>query len=198
MKHSPLKLLTRTLLAAGLLLGTRASFLHAQAHPAASGPGSYVSVGYAFSDYWNPYGERNLQGYGVYVDVNPTWRYGIEAEGRTLKLNADEGVTLKNYLAGLKVAVLPGRFSPYGKFLVGAGHIQFPFQYASGTYFTYVPGGGIDFRLTDHISVRPVDFEYQMWQNFNYGTYRPYGISAGITIRLTPLSRLPKHAYYSR
>ena len=189
---------TRFLLLAGALLSISGPKLQAQARPAATGPGSNISVGYEFSGYRNPYGQRDLAGYGVYVDVNPTWRYGIEAEGRTLKLNADEGVTLKNYLVGLKVAALPGRFSPYGKFLVGAGHIQFPFQYAEGTYFTYVPGAGLDIHLTDHISVRPVDFEYQMWQNFNFGTYRPYGVSAGITIRLTPMSRFPKHAYYSK
>ena len=53
--------------------------------------------------------------------------------------------------------------------------MDYAFQYASGTYFTYMPGAGLDIRLTDHVSLRPVDFEYQMWQNFNFGTYRPYG-----------------------
>jgi hypothetical protein len=188
----------RFLLLAGALLGIAEIKLQAQARPTAYGPGSSVSVGYEFSGYRNPYGQRDLGGYGVYVDFNPSWRYGLEAEGRTLTLNADEGVTLKNYLAGLKVAALPGRFSPYGKFLVGAGHIEFPFQYAKGTYFAYVPGAGLDIHLTDYISVRPIDFEYQMWQDFNFGTYRPYGVSAGVTIRLTPMRRYPRHAYYSK
>lgn len=192
MKHTCARLLLGALT---LLSGVR---LHAQAMPAASGPGSNLSVGYEFSTYRNPYGQRNLAGYAVFADFNATWRYGLEAEARSLTLNADEDVKLKNYLAGLRVAALPGRITPYGKFLVGAGHITFPFKLADGTYFAYVPGAGVDVRVNDFISIRAVDFEYQMWQNFNFGTYRPYGVSTGITIRLNPLSRYPKHAYRSR
>ncbi len=177
--------------------GSGASLLRAQAMPQATGPGSFVSVGYEFSAYRNPYGQRNLGGYGVYVDLHPTWRYGIEAEGRTLSLNSDEGVTLKNYLIGPKVTVLPGRIQPYGKFLVGAGHITFPFGYATGTYFSYVPGGGVDIRVNDFVSVRAADFEYQMWDKFDYGPMRPYGVSVGVEVRLNPMRRMPKHAYYS-
>ena len=157
-----------------------------------------MAVGGAFSAYRNPYGQRTLGGTAFYADVNPTWRYGVEAEMRSLNDNADEGVTLRNYFVGLRVAARPGRISPYGKFMVGAGKITFPFQYAKGTFFAYAPGGGLDVRLNDFITVRTLDFEYQMWQDLPYGTFRPYGISTGITLRLSPLSHYPKHAYYSR
>jgi hypothetical protein len=40
--------------------------------------------------------------------------------------------------------------------------------------------------------VRVVDVEYQLWRNFPYGNLRPYGISAGLSLRLTPIVRFPK------
>lgn len=190
---------TQSLLLAGALLVTSGfRSLHGQAQPAASGPGSYVAVGGAFSGYYNPYGQRDLAGSTFYADVNPTWRYGFEGEMRSLKLNQDENVTLKNYFVGVRVSAFPGRISPFGKFMVGAGRINFPFLYAKGTFFTYAPGAGVDIRVNDLITVRTLDFEYQMWQDFPYGNFHPYGLSTGITIRLSPLSRIPRHAYYSR
>ena len=196
--------LHRLLLAGAMLLAAWAALiagapeLHAQATAPATGPGSNVSVGGEVSAFRNPYGQRTLGGGGVYVDINPTWRYGLEGEARYLRLNTDEDVTLTNYFVGMRVGVRPGRFSPYGKFLVGAGKINYPFNYATGTYFTLVPGGGIDYRLNDRFTVRAVDFEYQLWQKFDYGTMRPYGVSVGLSFRLNPLSHYPKHAYYSR
>ena len=186
------------LLAGAVLMACGMQRMHAQAQPAASGPGSYITVGTGYSQFRNPYGQRQQGGRTIYVDINPTWRYGLEAEGRWLNMNADEGVTLTNYFAGVRVTALPGRISPYGKLLVGAGHIQYPFNYATGTYFTYVPGGGLDLKLNDRITIRAVDFEYQMWQKFEFGPYRPYGISVGVSFRVNGVSRTPKHASYSR
>lgn len=186
------------LLTGAALLACGVHRMHAQAKPAASGPGSFVSIGSGVSAYRNPYGQRTQEGREVFVDINPTWRYGFEAEGRWLSMNADEGVTLANYFAGLRVTALPGRISPYGKFLVGAGKINYPFNYATGTYFTYVPGGGVDLRVNDRLTIRAADFEYQLWQNFTFGPYRPYGVSVGVSFRLNGVSRTPKHAYYSR
>ncbi len=188
----------RLQLLAGALVLASAAQSPAQAKPAASGPGGYAAVGGAISGFRNPYGERYLAGGTMYVDVNPTWRYGFEMEGRTLRLNQDEGVTLKNYFVGVRVAALPGRIVPYGKFMIGAGAINFPFQYAKGTFFAFAPGGGVDYRLNNYITLRAVDVEYQMWQDFSFGAFHPYGVSTGLTVRLTPFSRIPRHAYYSR
>ena len=187
----PLWMGVALLAAAGLHL------VQAQAIPAASGPGSNVTVGTAFAAFHDPYGQRTLGGRAFFVDISPTWRYTFEAEARTLSMNNDEGVTLGNYFAGVRVAARPGRFMPYGKFLVGAGKINFPFNYAKGTYFAYVPGGGIDFRLNDIVTVRAADFEYQLWQDFTYGSFHPYGVSVGLSFRLNPMRRFPKHAYYA-
>jgi hypothetical protein len=80
----------------------------------------------------------------------------------------------------------------YAKFLVGATEINAPFGYAQGTFFTYVPGGGADYLLTDRITVRVADLEYQIVPQFIGSDIRNLGVSMGLSFRLNDLSRLPK------
>jgi hypothetical protein len=56
-------------------------------------------------------------------------------------------------------------------------------DYADGSYFVLAPGGGVNLALgRSRYSVRLVDFEYQWWLNFPFGTLRPYGASTGIAV----------------
>jgi len=175
-----------------LWLAKHTTLARAQALPTASGPGSYISAGVAMSAYQADYGQRVLGGTEFFVDVHPTWRYGIEAEARFLRFHTDENVTQTSYLAGPHVYVCHcGKWRPYAKFLIGEGELEFPFGYAHGSYLTYAPGGGVDFRVSDYLSVRAIDVEYQSWPNFTYGNLHPYGISAGLTLRLNPMKKLP-------
>jgi hypothetical protein len=166
----------------------------AQASPTATGPGSSVVIGGGAAMFQSIYGQRNLGGGFVFADLQPHWRFGIETEARYLRLHTSEQVTETNYLAGPRVLVRTGRWQPYGKFLVGDGHIDLPFQYGRGDFLALVPGAGLDFALNNVVNVRVVDFEYQLWRDFPYGTMRPYGISAGLSFRLTPILRFPKGA----
>jgi opacity protein-like surface antigen len=179
---------------AGLVLGA-AHCAHAQARPTASGPGSNISIGGGASIFQADYGQRNLGGGLIYADVNPTWRIGFEGEARYLRTHTNEDVTESNYLVGIKVAARSSRIQPYGKFLVGAGRITLPFNYAQGTFFTYAPGAGVDYLLTDRLTIRAIDFEYQSWPGFSFGELRPYGISTGISFRLNGIDRLPSNAH---
>jgi hypothetical protein len=168
--------------------------MSAQARPTASGPGSYVSVGGEGTLFQADYGKRYLGGIAAYADVHPHWRYGGEVEARFLRFNTDESVTETTYLAGAHINVLPGRLRPYGKFLIGVGKINFPFNYATGSYLVYAPGGGVDYVLNERWTVRFVDAEYQIWPQFSFGALHPYGVSAGIAFRLNPEYTIPKHA----
>jgi hypothetical protein len=170
------------------------SDLLAQAVATASGPGSYVAVGGGISVFQVDYGQRVVGGGWVFADVNPTWRFGLEAEARWLRFHAGEDVTETNYLAGVRVAIRSHAVKPYAKFLVGDAHIVLPFQYASGDFVAYVPGGGLDYELGDRVSVRAVDFEYQLWPQFPYGELKPYGVSTGLIFRLNGVDRLPRSA----
>ena len=69
-----------------------------------------------------------------------------------------------------------------------------PYRYAHGGFLTYVAGTGLDLALSDRLSVRVIDLEYQRWPQFTYGALSPYGVSAGLSVRLNGISRYPKGA----
>jgi opacity protein-like surface antigen len=156
----------------------------AQGLPAASGPGTFISVGAGYSFVQADYGQRTLGGGMAFVDIHPTWRFGLEGEARLLRMNTSEGVTESTYLAGPHIYIRPGRLRPYVKILAGAGKISFPFGYGQGTYFAYAPGVGVDYLVNDRWSLRLIDMEYQQWPQFTFGTLHPYGASAGIVFRI--------------
>ena len=171
----------------------------AQNIPTAKGPGSYLAIGGELSAFQADYGQRVLGGGVLFVDLNPTWRIGLEGEARYLRFNSFEDVTETNYLAGPRIMLRPGPLRPYVKFLIGAGKITLPFHYAQGTFLSYAPGAGADYLLNDRVTIRLIDFEYQLWPDFSsYGELRPYGVSAGISFRLNPLKHDPTSAHRSR
>jgi hypothetical protein len=172
-----------------ILVDTKAS---AQAVPTATGPGSTIVAGVGASLLNSPYGQRNLGGGFIFADIQPHWRYGVELEARYLRLHTSEEVSEKNYLAGPRVLLRSGLWQPYAKFLIGDGHIDLPFQYAHGDFLTLVPGAGLDLEMNDYTNVRVIDLEYQVWREFPFGSMNPYGISAGMSFRLTPIARFPK------
>lgn len=179
-----------------LLLAAGTRVAAGQAKETAGGPGSYLSAGGGVSAFQADYGQQVIGGGAVFVDANPTWRYGFELEGRWLNYHTDEQVTEQNYLGGVRVMLWkPGsRFQPYGKFLAGVGHITFPFQYATGSYLAMAPGAGVDIHLNDRWSVRAVDFEYQLWPQFTYGQLKPYGVTVGLRYRINGVDQFPKSA----
>jgi hypothetical protein len=134
----------------------------------------------------------------VFMDVQPTFRYGFEEETRFLRYRTDEGVSQTNYLVGVHVGIRPQRLRPYAKFLVGATRIQAPFGYAQGTFFTFVPGGGVDYMLSDRWTVRVVDLEYQVVPQFMGSEVRNFGISMGLSFRINDVIRLPQRATLRR
>jgi hypothetical protein len=178
-----------------MLVGLKAM---AQAVPTATGPGTTIVAGGGVSLFNSPYGQRNLGGAFVFADIQPHWRFSVELEARALRVHTSEEISEENYLAGPRVLIRSGRWQPYAKFLIGDGHINLPFQYAHGDFLALVPGGGLDFEVNDYINVRAVDVEYQLWRQFPFGNMSPYGISAGLSFRLTPIVRFPKGARVRR
>jgi opacity protein-like surface antigen len=177
--------------AAILLIGSTSVL--GQVLPSAVGPGAFVAVGGGVSGFRAVYGQRDLVGGYVYADVQPRWRWGFEGEARFLRFHTSEGVKEANYLGGARGLIF--RFhglEPYGKFLVGMGKIKFPFDDGHGSFLSYAPGGGLDIALGENVTVRAIDFEYQHWPQFPYGSFSPYGISSSIRIRVTPLARIPQ------
>ena len=138
----------------------------------------------------------------AFLDFNVRNKWGAEGEARWLEWHSEGKMTLSNYLMGGRYRLVRfGRFAGWAKFLVGGGWIQTPFYPAAGSlkgsFLAYVPGGTLDYRLTQRFSLRG-DYEYQIWPSFygqdtisssgavvqhNHGL-TPNGFSVGFSYRI--------------
>jgi hypothetical protein len=138
-----------------LLLTATAAY--SQVAPSLNGGESTLWVGGEFSDFNPDYGPKNLFGLGATVDLNITPKIGAIGEARWLRFHnsAEGGETQSDYLVGAKYRVYRWqRFDFDAKFLVGGVWIRFPGSIGSGSYFAYVPGGFVDYRLTRKLRIR--------------------------------------------
>jgi opacity protein-like surface antigen len=194
--------------------------LHAQAVPSATARQFSVTVGATGSLFQPDYlggtsastnGQSILYGIdgpGAYIDLRFRRWVQLEAEGRWLRFNDCTSPSASgncnvntapedNYFAGPRFPFRFGRFTPYAKFLGGRGVTKL--QNAQGlagkslSGYALAYGGGTDYRLNKHLSLRLIDFEYQEWfltapangsaaaSSFNI---KPYGASAGISYKI--------------
>jgi hypothetical protein len=122
---------------------------------------------------------NRLYGTGTYVDAHFSRWVNLEGEARWLTFNEYLGIDEKTYLIGPRVPIGTfHKFTPYGKVLFGLGGGSF----LTGHSFVMAYGGGLDYRLTKHFTIRCFDFEYQQWQVTP--TLWPYGGSAGISYKI--------------
>ena len=128
-----------------------------------------------------------LWGFGVYGDFQLKRWVGVEGEARWLRMNPYINIREDNYLVGPRVQIREFKrygATPYAKALLGAGRMNLEFNEAYGRFFNVALGGGVDLKLTKRLSVRAVDFEYQLWPNWINGTLKPYGFSAGLGYKI--------------
>lgn len=141
-------------------------FGHAQAKPTAlSGGTLQVGGGVTYS---NPdYGKNSLKGISGFVDYDVRPHLGVEATIHYNEIITPDDLAEKSYLIGPRLMLPRGRYTLYGKALVGLGSLVFlPPTYAgaqNSSYFAYSLGGGLDIRVKNHIVIRAVDFEMQHW-----------------------------------
>jgi opacity protein-like surface antigen len=181
-------LIGKLLAAAALVL--LPAVAEAQASPAIRIPPSLTAGGF-YSNFTPDYTPNRLGGLGVYVDMNLFLHnhLGVEGEARWLRFNQQFGSHEDNYLVGPRYSRRYGKFVPYVKFLMGAGELEFPSNQGHGGYFAYAPGGGLDYRLTRHFTIRAIDYEYHRWPSALGGGLpsnglTPNGFSAGVGYRI--------------
>jgi hypothetical protein len=160
----------------------------AQALPTGIGPGAYVIVGGTYSGFRSDYGVRDISGASIYVDSNYFWHYGLEVEARRMAYPSF-GERQSTLLAGPRWSFRPKGLVPYVKLLAGGGRFDYPYGYGYGNYFVVAPGAGVDLRLGERVRVRLVDFEYQEWPGFSFGSIHPYGVSAGLSFEVLGWTR---------
>jgi opacity protein-like surface antigen len=179
-----------------LLLGAAAIAAHAQVVPSATGSQLSLTAGGIFSGFQPDYAgggvastsSNRLYGLGAYVDVRFRRWVQIEAEGRWLRFNQFADIHQDDYLIGPRIPIHTfGRITPYGKVLFGIGHMNFEYGEATCRCQDIAYGGGADVQLTNRISLRAIDFEYQQWPNWyvaQNAQLHPYGISVGIGYKI--------------
>jgi opacity protein-like surface antigen len=120
-----------------------------------------------------------LIGIGAFFDYRISRFVGVEGEGNWLRFNKYNGIDETTYMIGPKVHIHDfGRFSPYGKFLIGMGGGSF----LNGHTTVLAYGGGVDYDLSSHWMVRAGDFEFQQW--LLTPQLHPYGASVGIAYKV--------------
>ncbi len=185
------------------LVAAGALSTRAQVAPSAYAPGLAITAGGEISGFQPDYAGNGVPeaapisgyvaGIGTYVDVKFTRWIQLEAEGRWMRFNEPAGgIYEDNYLIGPRLPIYRLHFwraTPYAKALVGFGKLNFENGNGWGRYTAIAMGGGLDFKLTNRLSLRVPDVEYQIWPNWSEGgpkTYslKPYGFSVGVSYRV--------------
>jgi Outer membrane protein beta-barrel domain len=166
---------------AGLLLLSPA--MHAQAIYAAK-QNFRIQAGAAFLHLNNDYSPKPGEGLTAWVDVDLKRFHGVlvgaEVEANFGGIITPDDFGENTYLVGPRFSYQIHKLNLYGKVLVGRGTLTNQIRDISSTY-NVLPafGGGVEYRITRKINLRPVNFEYQQWPSFSPNGLTPLAISFG-------------------
>jgi hypothetical protein len=134
-------------------------------------------------------GSVNLNGYGLYADLDLKYHLGLELDFHQLS-GIDPILYERSYEVGPRfIWPIHERFVPYAKAMYGRGVFNFPgkgnsnaveVQVANLAYNIYTFGGGIDLRILPGLNVRIADVEVQRWENFPVKNITPMVFSFGV------------------
>jgi len=90
-----------------------------------------------------------------------------------------------SYLFGPRINFRRGRITPFAQALFGRVWAEDGITFGTVTEFGMTAGGGIDVRLTRHISIRPAQAEYFLTKFSDGNTNRQnnFRFSAGVVVR---------------
>lgn len=176
-----------------LLLACVALFGHslrAQVAPSVIGGDRHLWAGAEYSNFDPDWGLVRLPGVGIYVDLSLHRRYGLEGEARFLTFTKPGGLTEKSYLGGGYGTLFQRRkLTVNGKFLFGAGLVNYTGGIGYGSYLEYVPGVDVEYRLARKFKAR-FDYEYQLMPSapglpgIPDNGLKPNGFSGGLSYRI--------------
>jgi opacity protein-like surface antigen len=135
-------------------------------------------------------GQRTGNGGSGYFEYNLNRTLGLVADfgGYANAATAKES-RLFTYMFGPRFNWRHSRWTPYAQALFGGGHLWTGSNYNNTKdAFSMAIGGGVDYRLTDHIAIKPVQVEYVLtrFDNTNgFGDHQnDIRYSAGVVFRL--------------
>jgi hypothetical protein len=133
-------------------------FVQSQSRESANAGRILLSVGAGVSGYTFSHEDRGLGGITAVIDADSIRHIGIEGECRWLEFHQVDNVHVETCAVGPRFHFNAGRFQPYAKGLVGFANYNDRFGFERNLIIA--PGGGADYRLSSHWSLRIVDFEY--------------------------------------
>lgn len=152
----------------------------------------YVGGEYALynSDFFGGNQSLNASAFSIYGDYyifSGGWPIALEVN--YTKVPDHYGAQkryLSSFLAGPTVHRRYGRFEPFAKVGMGIGHISSISTINTpldGNHFAIGFGGGLDYHLTRHITLRPIDFTLERW-NFYPNALSPQVLGFGLSYRI--------------
>jgi opacity protein-like surface antigen len=144
-----------------------AQIAHAQAAPTATAK-TNLQVGGGFTYARTDYGQKGDKGITGFADYDIGLHWGIEGDVHYVSISTPNGVSENSYLIGPRYIFRYHRFKLYGKGLIGLGHLEINLSpnnsvSASENDFVFAGGGGLEYLMGKHITIRAIDFEYQHW-----------------------------------
>jgi len=156
-----------------------------QALPAGGAGVWQVGVGFSLGppDYTLPY-IKGITGYASY-DINE--HSGMVVEAHLLNLSTPQYVGESSFLIGGRYGIMRNHFHPYVKVLIGIGLFQPTknFRPPTGTsgYEAFAAGVGLEYKLSEHLNLQILDFEYQAWPSFPPNALTPWVATVGVARR---------------
>ena len=146
---------------------------------------SWLHVNAASYDY-----QRTGNGGSGYFEYNLNSAVGLVGDfGGYANSRAGINDRLLTYMFGPRFNWRHSRLTPYAQFLFGGAYLwNNPNYSTTQNAFATAAGGGVDYRLTDHIAIKPIQVEYVMTQINSapgFGSHQnDLRYSAGVVFRL--------------
>lgn len=135
--------------------------------------------------------QRTGNGGSGYVEYNVNKTFGLVADiGGYANTRTGINDKLVTYLFGPRFNWRHSRLTPYAQFLFGGGYVWNNPAGVSTTQnaFATAAGGGLDYNLTGHIAIKPIQVEYVMTQINSaqgFGSHQnDVRYSAGVVFRI--------------
>jgi hypothetical protein len=146
---------------------------------------SWLHVNSANYDY-----QRTGNGGSGYFEYNLNRTLGLVADfGGYANTRTGINDRLLTYMFGPRFNWRHSRLTPYAQFLFGGGYVWSGPNYSTTqNAFATAAGGGLDYQLTNHIAIKPIQVEYVMTQIDSakgFGSHQnDVRYSAGVVFRI--------------
>lgn len=162
------------------------SVMHGQALPTAVSQAT-LQAGAGISFAKPDYTDKTITGLSVYANLDFHVGLGLDLEYHDVNILTPNDLGESSFMGGLRYGHHFHKLYPYGKLVAGVATIHSQQGYfaanSSSSYGAIGFGGGLEYRLSDHLNLRPIDIEYQRWHNFPPSGLSPIVATIGVAYR---------------